>query len=154
MLVFVVKLVVVMMVGPTVEMRMPHKPLVNKENKRLVPVVEVLPVEAGRVLEEEVEALLLQGLLFVDLVQRVVVLVNLMGIFFRPADYVCDVSRTLQHYVEENRLARVYAVEVEEPRRRLRLVVEAEGVPPLVYIATIVVAVSKPIAVVNTQMAL
>ena len=153
MLVFVVKLVVVMMAGLMVVMRMHHKLPANKENKRRVLVVEVLPVEVGRVLGVEVEALLLQGLLFVDLVQRVVVLVNLMGIFFQQVDYVCSVSRILQHCAEEERLARVYVAEVEEPRRRLRLVVAVEGEVLLVYIATIVLAVFKPIAVFNTQMA-
>lgn len=64
-LVSAVKLVVVMMVGPTVEMRMPHKPLVNKENKKLVPVVEVLPVEADRVPEAVVEVLHAKKLLSV-----------------------------------------------------------------------------------------
>lgn len=54
MLVSAVKLVVAMMVGRTVETRMLHKLLVNKDNKRLVLTEEVLPTEVVHVPEVEV----------------------------------------------------------------------------------------------------
>jgi len=53
-LVSAVKLVVAMMVGRTVETRMLHKLLVNKDNKRLVLTEEVLPTEVVHVPEVEV----------------------------------------------------------------------------------------------------
>ena len=67
MLVFVVKLVVVMMAGPTAETKMPHKPLVNKGNKRRAPVMEVLQGVEGLVLGVgQIQHLLAEGLVLVD----------------------------------------------------------------------------------------
>lgn len=67
-----------MMVGPTVEMRMLHKLLVNKDNKRLVLIEEAPPVEEDLVLEVVVEAdpLLVYIVIFVVAVSKPIAVFN------------------------------------------------------------------------------
>lgn len=66
-----------MMAGLMIVMRMHHKLPANKENKRHVPVMEVLPVEAGRVLEAvEADPLLVYTVIFVVAVSKPIVVFN------------------------------------------------------------------------------